>query len=560
MENYVGWATKMQYALACKDHWCHINMKADPVDLLGFPSFLSLPVDTAKPTDAETAKMREWLLKDMKAKELITRRLSSSVASLIPRAHTVFRERLLNAGAPWGETDTIYHMLMGLPQMPIWQQFKSLLEQRMHDKSMTSTLTSSLSFTFDSCVSRITSEAAHHVVMQLAHSSRPGSEYGNAASTPAENGKNSITGLRIHKHNPQGVFCTTLGCNKGDHDHAHCYQKGGGMEGQAPWMRKKKEGEKDTVVAAAVVPTSKAPAPPAPTPPIAAAAVTSLMQDLSFASISEIPEEIACAATLPFTMILDSGTTVNLVKDRSFFHTYSTEDPVDVLTANHGVLQTKGRGTCIAWFTIGQRRLHIRLTNCLHAPGALLNLLSVSCMNAKGWDISFRANMTCDLVYKGSALGSIPATGKLYAVGFEFISALSTPPVTSFPPEFTAFADVLLMLDLWHARIGHIGKEAVMRLPQVAKGVTLQLSVPLSHCESCILTKHPHQPFTPSETECASTFLDLIHSDVCGHIPTITLHGKQYFVIFLDDHTHALDLQLLASKDQALEAWRTLRA
>jgi hypothetical protein len=28
----------------------------------------------------------------------------------------------------------------------------------------------------------------------------------------------------------------------------------------------------------------------------------------------------------------------------------------------------------------------------------------------------------------------------------------------------------------------------------------------------------------------------------------------------LDDHTHALDLQLLATKDQALDAWRTLRA
>ncbi|KAG1734773.1 hypothetical protein EDD22DRAFT_852448 [Suillus occidentalis] len=76
-ENYVGWATKMQYALACEDHWCHINTKADPGDLLGFPSFIPLPVDATKPTDAETAKMREWLLKDMKAKELITRRLSS---------------------------------------------------------------------------------------------------------------------------------------------------------------------------------------------------------------------------------------------------------------------------------------------------------------------------------------------------------------------------------------------------------------------------------------------------------------------------------------------------
>jgi hypothetical protein len=68
-------------------------------------------------------------------------------------------------------------------------------------------------------------------------------------------------------------------------------------------------------------------------------------------------------------------------------------------------------------------------------------------------------------------------------------------------PELSAFVDVPLSLDLWHARIGHIGRESVLRLARVAKGVTLQSSSPLSHCESCILAKHPHQPFTSSETE-----------------------------------------------------------
>ncbi|KAG2737997.1 hypothetical protein P692DRAFT_20648054, partial [Suillus brevipes Sb2] len=498
-ENYIGWATKMQYTLACEDYWCHVNTKAVPGDLLGLPLYMPAPKIKSAPMDAEVATMREWLLKDMKAKELITRRLCASVASLVPRSHNVtarkawqilqehfnrtdmsaqyllhqqvqalrmkdsadttnyvtlhavFRERLVDAGAPWGETDAIYHMLMGLPQTPIWQQFKALLEQRMHDESMHASSSSPHAFTFESCISRITSEAARHVVTQLAHASRPGSEYANAAATgTSSSGTNSITGLRIHKFNPQGIFCTTPGCNKGDHDHAHCYQKGGGMEGQAPWMKpKKKDTPKETTtVAAAAAP---APTPPAPAPVIAAAAadITSLMQDLSFASISELPEEIACAVNLPFTTILDSGTTVTLVKDRQFFHSYSTEDTVDVLTVNHGVLQTTGRGNCVAWLTIGQRHLRIRLSNCLHAPGALLNLLSVSCMNAKGWDVNFRSDMTCALAYKGTPLGHIPATRKLYAPDLEFIPFEPVATVTKVP-ELTAFVDVPLSLDLWH--------------------------------------------------------------------------------------------------------------
>ncbi|KAG1821740.1 uncharacterized protein BJ212DRAFT_1297070 [Suillus subaureus] len=181
----------------------------------------------------------------------------------------------------------------------------------------------------------------------------------------------------------------TPGCNKGDHDHAHCYGKGGGMEGQAPWMRnKKKDNANATPVAAAATTSAVPPAPPPPAPVIAAAAadLSSLMQDLLFALIAEILNEIACAINLPFMTILDLGTTVTLVKEHRFFQTYSTEDPVDVLTANHGVLQTTGHGNCITWLTIGKWRLHICLSNCLHAPDVLLNLLSVSCMNAKGWD------------------------------------------------------------------------------------------------------------------------------------------------------------------------------
>jgi hypothetical protein len=125
-------------------------------------------------------------------------------------------------------------------------------------------------------------------------------------------------------------------------------------------------------------------------------------------------------------------------------------------------------------------------------------------------------------------------------------------------PVISAFAHVPLSLDLWHAHIGHTGKVAVMHLNQVAKGVTLDTSTPLSHCESCILAKHPCLPFQTSKTKCAATFLALINSDVCGPIQTITPHGKHYFIVFLDDHTHALDLQLLAFKNQALDTWWSL--
>jgi hypothetical protein len=101
------------------------------------------------------------------------------------------------------------------------------------------------------------------------------------------------------------------------------------MEGQAPWMKNKKK-QKD-VAAAVTTTTSTAPAP-TPAPAIATvvmqADLTSLNNDVSFTSITEVINDVSCSVSLPFSTILDSGTTVTLVKDRRSFHTYSMEDTV----------------------------------------------------------------------------------------------------------------------------------------------------------------------------------------------------------------------------------------
>ncbi|KIK40031.1 hypothetical protein CY34DRAFT_88112 [Suillus luteus UH-Slu-Lm8-n1] len=53
-------------------------------------------------------------------------------------------------------------------------------------------------------------------------------------------------------------------------------------------------------------------------------------------------------------------------------------------TANHSKLATSGRGNCIAKLTINNRVQCLRLTECLHAPEALINLLSVGHILKKG--------------------------------------------------------------------------------------------------------------------------------------------------------------------------------
>ena len=54
--------------------------------------------------------------------------------------------------------------------------------------------------------------------------------------------------------------------------------------------------------------------------------------------------------------------------------------------------------------------------------------------------------------------------------------------------------------------------------------------------------------------------LDLIQSDVCDPFSVRTPYGKLYFIVFLDRYTHLVNVQLLVSNDQALKAWKIVRA
>ena len=67
------------------------------------------------------------------------------------------------------------------------------------------------------------------------------------------------------------------------------------------------------------------------------------------------------------------------------------------------------------------------------------------------------------------------------------------------------------------------------------------LETPPPHaCEGCILRKMHRFPFKKDGTMRATQKLQLIHSDVCGHMQTLALGGYLYFVTFIDDYSGTL--------------------
>lgn len=618
-DDYASWRRTVTLALQGEGLWNHCSTGTDPNDFADFASDMPKAAVAATPTDAEKKAMIEWIKEDAQAKGIICRRISPVVQSLLGESLTarqqwdtlskhfgrldmtsqfelrdqLFNEKLKDAddasryigvfengrrrfaemGVVVTEDETIYLLLHGLPKTTEWLVFRRLTYGQFNTPNFSPAATTSSpapppTRTFVQVASALSEEANRIRVEKK--SSGPGSEYANATTSSSysvEMKVNPKTGVRIHRQNPKGVSCENAACaglpRSLTHDLEHCLQKGGGMENKAPWGRNNSKKSPKKEVAAAADGTSST-----TSDTTSSSTASEPKRELSCAVIEELNddaypsvEDIACIAQQSLSTILDSGTTSTLITDRQYFWTYSHDSRVTVKTANHGKLPTMGRGDCVADLTIDGKVFRLRLTDCLHAPGALVNLLSVGRMLKKGWACNFSPSPPrVQLVYDGSALGEIPMTGNLFFLELKFILPSSHGPAPSPLNEMCAFARVPMSFDLWHARLGHVGGEAVRRLPLFAKGVKLTTQAPLSKCEACIMAKHPRKPYPPSSEPRAAHMLDLIHSDLCGPFPTVTPHGKHYFVVFLDDHTNLLNLQLLATKDQALAAWEIIKA
>ena len=76
-----------------------------------------------------------------------------------------------------------------------------------------------------------------------------------------------------------------------------------------------------------------------------------------------------------------------------------------------------------------------------------------------------------------------------------------------------------------------------------------------SLCEHCIYgkqTRTMHLPLNRKHVEP----LELVHSDVCGPMPTKSLGGTSYFVTFIDDSTRKVWVYPLKHKDDVFSTFQ----
>ena len=89
-----------------------------------------------------------------------------------------------------------------------------------------------------------------------------------------------------------------------------------------------------------------------------------------------------------FNTLLDSGCMRQVVRDRALFHDFA-EKSVSVGTATYGSLDALGSGDVEFRYPFGDRNVIFTLRDCLYAPTAPMNLLSVGTLVERGMSCLF---------------------------------------------------------------------------------------------------------------------------------------------------------------------------
>jgi hypothetical protein len=383
----------------------------------------------------------------------------------------------------------------------------------------------------------------------------------------------------VERVNRSALHCSN--CNRVGHISATCFQPGGGMEGQRGEYRGNKgkavamfaEMMEDAYNSWAMTP------PPEPEPsyplvdleedpsvPSAPLPVSSFLapnptirrdyfaerdpDKFSMAFVSNSVEDFRSTAFLSlggrFNSALDSGCTDHIIRHREVFQHYDTSKAVSIGTANSGSLEALAGGDVSFRIPYHDRHGQVQpiiftLRNCLYAPDAPVNLISVGALNEQGLVVTFNPGTSTEL--------SLPPDD-LDLPGFTFhatvIRRLSLLHCDFILPDddllkpmafsTLSFPNVVPSPSLWHCRFGHLGKDATRAAltQDYVRGAVFEGCFSHKNCIACIIGKSPQHSYAHNGRR-ASQIGQLLHMDLCGPYPTQGPCGEKHFFVILDD-------------------------
>ena len=79
-------------------------------------------------------------------------------------------------------------------------------------------------------------------------------------------------------------------------------------------------------------------------------------------------------------------------------------------------------------------------------------------------------------------------------------------------------------------------------------------------CSGCVLGKHHRDSFDKRASWHASVPLELVHSDLCGPLPSASFSSFKYFLTFIDDYSRRTWVYFLKLKSEVFNMFLAYKA
>lgn len=109
----------------------------------------------------------------------------------------------------------------------------------------------------------------------------------------------------------------------------------------------------------------------------------------------------------------------------------------------------------------------------------------------------------------------------------------------------------------WHSRLGHVGLDNLKTMVKKSLVIGLpKFEVENETCASCLRGKQVRRSFPQASSFRASTILELIHGDLCGHVTPSTAGSNRYVFVLIDDHSRYMWTILMKEKSEAFSKFK----
>jgi hypothetical protein len=192
----------------------------------------------------------------------------------------------------------------------------------------------------------------------------------------------------------------------------------------------------------------------------------------------------------------------------------------------------------------------LRLIEVLYVLGLKKNLVSVSCIEDRGYVVTFRDGQV--LLYpKGGSISEAKVIGVRYGRIYRMIWEASE--------AFVSMTSNRDLCELWHKRMGHLHHGALRIAREITTGIS-EFSIEHDDvCSGCALGKYAKAPFLGRDTR-TTGILDLVHSNLSGRMSSPSLSGHEYYVLFIDDYSRKTWIYFLKHKDEVFTRFQEFKA